>query len=158
MTIGAVIAELHICFDECGFVNKEYPFSEGGWELEGANIAMVIRFAERQTESSRPTAVTIFHVGYKIFEHVPPKSEFQIVCSVQGAHAYFYKNCMAAVRPQELHKPPQDHAYTCLQVREPFEQEYGRPFVEWTSYLTGIRPYLSEGFASLERPKRTRGR
>ena len=30
MTIGAVIAELHICFGECGFVNKEYPFSEGG--------------------------------------------------------------------------------------------------------------------------------
>ena len=68
MGIGAVIAELHICFQECGFVNKEYPFSEGGWELEGANVAMVIRFAERQTESLRPTAVTIFHVGYKILK------------------------------------------------------------------------------------------
>ena len=61
MGIGAVTAELHICFQECGFVNKEYPFSEGGWELEGANVAMVIRFAQRQTESSRPTAVTIFN-------------------------------------------------------------------------------------------------
>jgi len=158
LSIGVIISELHICFEECGFVDKQYPFAEGGWQLEGANLAMVIRFAERQTENLRSTAVTIFHVGYKIFEHVPPKAVYQIVCSVQGAHAYFYKTCMAAVRQQELHdRPLKDHAYTCIQVREPFEKEYGRPFVEWQSYLEGIRPYLAEGFASLERPKRTRG-
>jgi len=77
LSIDTIHAEMHICFEECGYVRGQYPFSDGGWEEEGIPSRMVIKFCERQTESLRPTACTIFHQGTKFTSmlHLTPSTK-----------------------------------------------------------------------------------